>query len=490
MKKLLLLLTLFSFSLFSLLLSNSRQTKETEIYNNSAKSVFTIFGDTGKGSGFLIDENNGLIITNRHVVGNSLYIRVKLNDSLKVEGKIVASDFHRDFAIIQINPKFTKTLKKLTLANKDYELQIGQKVYAIGSPLNQTGVITSGIISKIEDYAILSDVNINPGNSGGPLFNSEGVVIGINTFGDITSRGPGLSGILKISQFHSLIEDTRLEINSSIDIPSENLLPLIPTSNFPLDELKKAVYKEYDENKYKVYNTMKGKNRKQDFYINMVSPSYRYYRIKKTELKILEKREKLEKKSQIESFKEQILFEDLFSWRSNLGDYKPVVRLEVLPKLKLSLESVIGSALLVGMSGGIVPAFLEYNFAGDLYDFKLFRNDTLITDLHRSVMLERISLIFSQGASVNTAEDIGQYGIFEYSIDTFRPYNGEFPDIKLEIYNLKTGISNPSVVLVDKKLIAKIWEDFIPYTGDTLSIDLIKNTLNPKRAPASKIYYE
>ena len=180
------------------------------------------------------------------------------------------------------------------------------------------------------------------------------------------------------------------------------------------------------------------------------------------------------------------------SWsKTPCTNRRPVVRIEVLPKLKVDVGSVIAGGLLTLSSGCIMPAFHEYDFSGDLYDFKLYKNDTLITDLNRAVILEKISIIFPEIGTVNTVQDIAQFGIFEYSINTFRPNKGKFPKIKLILYDLKAGLDNPEVILVEEKIIAKIWEDFLPYTSDSLNIDLIESILRPKsRIPVTKTKYD
>lgn len=154
-----------------------------------------IIPDTGTGSGFLID-GDGRILTNYHVVsGQAPQIQVTLPDQSKYKAEIMVRDPANDLALVRIQPR--KKLSFLRLSDSD-NLQVGQKVLAIGNPFGLEGTLTTGIISSIGrtiadergrelSGMIQTDAAINPGNSGGPLLDSQGGVIGINT----AIYGPG-----------------------------------------------------------------------------------------------------------------------------------------------------------------------------------------------------------------------------------------------------------------------------------------------------------
>jgi putative serine protease PepD len=143
----------------------------------------------GAGSGSIID-TNGHILTNHHVIRDSTKLEVTLSDGSKWPAKFVGADPDNDLAVIKVDaPK-----EKLTVIpmGDSSELQIGQKVLAIGNPFGLGQTLTTGIISSlgrsirseagtlIEDV-IQTDAAINPGNSGGPLLDSKGKIIGINS---------------------------------------------------------------------------------------------------------------------------------------------------------------------------------------------------------------------------------------------------------------------------------------------------------------------
>src|SRR5579871_3782077 len=140
----------------------------------------------GQGSGFVIDKE-GHILTNYHVIADARKVEVTLHNRKKYTATIVGTDPAHDLAVIQI--KAPELVPAVLGDSKN--LQVGQKVYAIGNPFGLAGTMTRGIVSSIRpvrepngamiDEAIQTDAAINPGNSGGPLMNWHGEVIGINT---------------------------------------------------------------------------------------------------------------------------------------------------------------------------------------------------------------------------------------------------------------------------------------------------------------------
>jgi S1-C subfamily serine protease len=143
----------------------------------------------GTGSGFIWDEA-GHIVTNYHVIEGATSTEVTLADGTTYEGKIVGTARDKDVAVIKIDAPPSKLAKIMIGTSGD--LQVGQKVLAIGNPFGLDQTLTTGVISglgreitsksqrKIYDV-IQTDAPINPGNSGGPLLDWQGRLIGINT---------------------------------------------------------------------------------------------------------------------------------------------------------------------------------------------------------------------------------------------------------------------------------------------------------------------
>jgi S1-C subfamily serine protease len=140
----------------------------------------------GQGSGFVIDRD-GHILTNYHVIAEARQVEVTMHNRKKYKATVIGTDPAHDLAVIQIK---AADLVPAVLGDS-HNLQVGQKVYAIGNPFGLAGTMTRGIVSSIRpvrepngatiDEAIQTDAAINPGNSGGPLMNWHGEVIGINT---------------------------------------------------------------------------------------------------------------------------------------------------------------------------------------------------------------------------------------------------------------------------------------------------------------------
>jgi len=149
------------------------------------------------GTGFIVS-SDGLIITNKHVVGDTqATYRVITNDDTKYDVVKIYRDSVNDLAIIKIAPNSGSALTPVEMGNSD-QIKVGQTAIAIGTALGEfRSTVTVGVISGVGrgitagspyegyverlDNVIQTDAAINPGNSGGPLLNSAGQVIGINT---------------------------------------------------------------------------------------------------------------------------------------------------------------------------------------------------------------------------------------------------------------------------------------------------------------------
>jgi S1-C subfamily serine protease len=159
-------------------------TTRSDVFNMDETQI-----PQGTGTGFVWD-SAGHIVTNFHVVGNGDRAQVTLQDGDSYAARIVGKHPDKDIAVLKIEAPPSK-LRKIAIGSSN-DLQVGQKVLAIGNPFGLDQTLTTGVISglgrEIQSVTqrpiydvIQTDAAINPGNSGGPLLDGTGRLIGINT---------------------------------------------------------------------------------------------------------------------------------------------------------------------------------------------------------------------------------------------------------------------------------------------------------------------
>jgi serine protease Do len=170
-----------------------------ELVSLLGESVVQVRTPSGLGSGFFINEE-GFLVTNFHVIEGETQISIEVyhqkNDQIDRRSykqvRIVAMNKFADIALLKIEDKGAPQFKPVRMGNAEI-LAVGERVFAIGSPLGLERTVTEGIVStKTRQMAgelyLQTTTAINPGNSGGPLFNMSGEVVGITnmkiTFGE------------------------------------------------------------------------------------------------------------------------------------------------------------------------------------------------------------------------------------------------------------------------------------------------------------------
>ena len=176
------------------------------VIENSIGSVVTVRTDVAQGTGFIIT-NEGYVVTNAHILsgGHEIYTINSKQETKSAE--LIGYSSNYDIALLKISGSY----KPLKLANSD-EVQIGEKVIAIGNPLGLQFSVSEGIVSavhrsgtKIENAYIQTDAALNPGNSGGPLIDKSGEVIGINNFK--VGGGESLGFALESNYIKAVVND-------------------------------------------------------------------------------------------------------------------------------------------------------------------------------------------------------------------------------------------------------------------------------------------
>jgi serine protease Do len=178
---------------------SSAPREVSSLVRQIGEAVVQVKTPGGLGSGFILNED-GYLMTNFHVIEGETEISVEvyhqkdgqLDRETYKQVKIVAINKFQDLALLHIEDKNAPKFKSITLGNSD-ALNVGDGVFAIGSPLGLERTVTQGILStktrQMEGQLYLqTSAQINPGNSGGPLFNLAGEVVGVTnmkiTFGE------------------------------------------------------------------------------------------------------------------------------------------------------------------------------------------------------------------------------------------------------------------------------------------------------------------
>lgn len=227
--------------------TNSKQTGQSfdsaAIAKKVSPAVVLIKGttDTGDvlGTGFIIS-SDGKIATNLHVIQGMEHGGVQLASGDKYDSfSVLAFDARKDIAIIKIAGF---DLPTVALGNSN-DLQVGEPVLVVGSPLGLQGSVSTGVVSSVRDdptgggFKVLqTDASVNHGNSGGPMVNSQSEVIGIVTFklsgsenlnfaipvnylrGLMESPEPGTQ--MTLQQLQLKLSSTTTDVFKSEDFPS------------------------------------------------------------------------------------------------------------------------------------------------------------------------------------------------------------------------------------------------------------------------------
>lgn len=181
------------------------------IIEGAVKSVVTIMTDIGQGTGFIISDD-GYVVTNAHVLVGGKKVSAITFDQQVLNADFLGYDGNLDVALLKISGNYNS----LELANSN-NVQVGEKVVAIGNPLGLQFSVSQGIISGVHRPGvsgkmayIQTDAALNPGNSGGPLINQQGEVVGINNFK--ISEGESLGFALESNYLEDVINEISLEV--------------------------------------------------------------------------------------------------------------------------------------------------------------------------------------------------------------------------------------------------------------------------------------
>lgn len=201
-----------------------KERNAKELYKKCSSSTAEITVDIDNaeaiGSGFFISDN--MVVTNYHVIEGSKMIVVSTNSNKYVASAIMGYSKELDLAILKVNTK-----KHDYLVMNTSGTDVGETVYALGSPFGLTGTMTEGIVSTASrvmegvDY-IQTSAPLSPGNNGGPLVNAYGEVIGINKMG--ATNGQNLNFAINMKELQKINTNHPISVGAFFEISSKSLL--------------------------------------------------------------------------------------------------------------------------------------------------------------------------------------------------------------------------------------------------------------------------
>lgn len=428
---------------------------ERDVFERVKRGVFRVEAGLGHGSGFLaqlpgIQER--LVITNDHVVANDTAASVYLDSVTRVPAIVVSRDRDADLAALRLHPNRCSDCPALALVKPSQNEPLvvaGERVLAIGFPLNQEMTLTTGIASSVRDGAIISDVNINHGNSGGPMLNLAGEVVGVNAFGDFTSQGgPGISGAIAVTRMRALLDSLPTHL-AKAPVPQDRLLTPVPRTAYPLAALKVAA----DTVDPKHYRKLLERNANK-FTINITTPVLYRVAQRLVEDEVGGDRKKREKRggvSKDQGYSELKLSRD---WEQYVGDASvPVVTVAISPKV----GETFGSAFRRGLVG--VAAKASYVFQGDVRGARFYRNGVEVEPI-RGGHGPQVANVDNVWIKLKDVADMGYYVLLP---EAFSPDSTGAPArITIVIHDLK----NPGTLSsteIDGESSARVWNDFRAY---------------------------
>ncbi|HOP98399.1 MAG TPA: trypsin-like peptidase domain-containing protein [Verrucomicrobiota bacterium] len=207
-----------------------------DLVKQIGEAVVQVRTPGGLGSGFIINEE-GFLITNFHVIEGETQISVEVylqrGDQLErvtyKQVRIVALNKFKDLALLKIDDKDAPKFKYVVLGSSD-DLSVGERVFAVGSPLGLERTVTEGILSTKTrqlqgELYLQTTAQINPGNSGGPLFNLAGEVIGITNMKVTSGEGLGFAIPIEAAKYFLDHRDAYAYSNDNPSNPYRYLEP-------------------------------------------------------------------------------------------------------------------------------------------------------------------------------------------------------------------------------------------------------------------------
>src|SRR5713101_5874590 len=432
---------------------DARVDPAAALFERMSRSVFRIQAGLAHGTGFLADTLGGVVITNAHVVeaAEGDEISAVVDSATRVRAQVLARDPEADIAVLRLHAHYVAHRFRIPLQHPVERAPVvaGERLVAMGYPLNQGLTITSGIASSVRAGAVISDVNINPGNSGGPLLNVDGQAVAVNTFGDVSGRaGPGVSGSVLIARAGPALARAAVEITQTPS-PGSGLLPSMPIDQVDVGTVK-AQADTADPDRYRDFAD-RGVG---GFELTVQTPVQTVVAVKAYENEIAKDRKKREARAGLPEAQRFSEVREYRDWAEYVGaPTAPVVSFAIIPKVGETGGSVFKRLML----GPNLKA--TYKFKGDVRGAQVFRNQEPVEPIKGGHAPMKV---YVENQWV-TLKDVADAGFYVFDVEILRPNDsGAPPSLVVAIRDLKSP-KNLKCIEVPKEVVAQAWNDFEPF---------------------------
>jgi S1-C subfamily serine protease len=414
------------------------ETDESLVVAKWQPSVLTLWTPTARASGFLIGAD-GLLTTSQRSIGTAKTIEVQITPSIKVTGIVLAADTARDVAVLRVDPAAVASTAAVPLKcapEQSPHVASGQKIFTIDAPLRQQKSTVSATAGRITAHEIESDFYISAGSAGGPVFTVDGLIGITSALDDQTSRH-GNTRVVPIEDVCDVVATARERIKDASTAPSGAHLPVEPEPSFPVDALKEVVQR-------RAGNLNPYQSTSSSFDVFFLTPVLTYGAEYQAEQRSQRERGTSTRPTIVDSTSARVLT-DFGSWSEYVSGFPAVLLVRLTPKLVEGFWTKVarGAAQTQGLA---IPPIKR--FTSGFSRMRAYCGDAEVTPIHPFKIERPVS-----------ETDTIQEGLYVFDPGALSP---SCSSVKLMLYSEKEP-AKPDTLIVDSKIIQRIWDDFTPY---------------------------
>jgi len=409
------------------------------LFDQWKDSIVALWTAATRGTGFVVDRDQGLVATSQRVVGDAGTLEVQLSPTVKVAGRVVAAEPGRDVAIVRIDPGVVGAIAAVPLgcaSPSTAPLAEHQEVFTIAWPFREPKAATSATLGRVGPHALETDFYLSNGSAGGPVFTAAGSVAGITSVVDGSDdRGSPDYRVVRTGDVCAVLA-TATKALGTVPAPAGAQLPVEPARPYPTDALEQAALSNAaNHDPYQLSSS--------DFDVAFITPVKIYAAQHEVRPKSLPVRGGRDTAPETNARKQALV--DFGRWSEYVAQNPPVLLVRVTPRLVEGFWKMVarGAAQTQGMS---LPAFKH--FKAGFSRLQAFCGDAAVTPIHPFTLQTRMS-----------DRDTIDEGLYVFDPGALAPTCGT---VRLVLYSQKSPDTGDTLT-VDGKLVEQLWQEFAPY---------------------------